>query len=358
MTDEFRNILIIKPSSLGDIVLALPALAALRRSFPDARISWLVRPEFTALLRNHPHLDDIIAFDRKLLGKAWFNPRACSALIHLVRRLRTGRFDVVFDFQGLFRTASLAWLSGCRRRFGSAEAREFAHVFYTQKVSQDLVSAHLVDYYMKIIRAAGAGDSSVDFVLSLEPEAMRSVARMLARHNVLHNGYAVFVPGSAHEDKCWPVERFAELAEKVAAKFGLSIVATGVQSEAQVVERLSSLANVPVMNLAGQTSLDELMVLLKEARLVVSNDTGPGHIAAAMGVPLVLIFGRSNPIRVGPYGRKQCIVAIDADGRGLAINSADPKHNINAITVEQVYNKVCEQINSHPRAGASHSSKD
>lgn len=346
MTDDFRNILIIKPSSLGDIVLALPALTALRRSFPNARISWLVRPEFAALLRNHPHLDEIITFDRKLLGKAWFSPRAFGALIRLVQRLRAGRFDVVFDFQGLFRTASLAWLSGCQRRIGSAEAREFAHIFYTQKVRQYPESAHLVDYYMKIIRTAGAGASSIDFVLSLEPEAVRSVARTLADHDVLKNGYAVFVPGSAHEDKCWPVERFAELADKVAAKFGFSIVATGVQSEAHVVERLSSLAKVPVVNLAGQTSLGELMVLLKEARLVVSNDTGPGHIAAAMGVPLVLIFGRSNPIRVGPYKRKQCIVAIDAEGRGLAINSADPKHNISAITVEQVYNKVCEQINN------------
>ncbi len=110
----FKNILIMKPSSLGDIILVLPALTALRRNFPDAKISWLVRPEFAALLENHPHLDRIIPFDRKFLGKAWFHPCAFAALLALIRRLRTARFDVVFDFQGLFRTASLAWLSGCR----------------------------------------------------------------------------------------------------------------------------------------------------------------------------------------------------------------------------------------------------
>ncbi len=136
MPEDFNNILIIKPSSLGDIVLALPALSALRKSFPNSRISWLVRPEFAALLENHPHLDEIILFDRKFLGKAWWNPGAFGALVSLIRRLRNGRFDVVFDFQGLFRTASLAWLSGCKRRFGRAGAREFAHIFYTHKVAQ------------------------------------------------------------------------------------------------------------------------------------------------------------------------------------------------------------------------------
>ncbi|MHC4368638.1 MAG: glycosyltransferase family 9 protein [Planctomycetota bacterium] len=129
MSESFKNILIIKPSSLGDIVLALPALTALRKSFPDAKISWLVRPEFAALLEHHPHLDEIILFDRKFLGKAWFHPGAFGALVLLIRRLRSCKFDVVFDFQGLFRTASLAWLSGCRKRFGRAGAREFAHIF-------------------------------------------------------------------------------------------------------------------------------------------------------------------------------------------------------------------------------------
>ncbi len=339
-----KNILIIKPSSLGDIVLALPALTALRRSFPNSRISWLVRPEFAALLENHPHLDEIIPFDRKFLGKAWFHPGAFGALVSLIRRLRNGRFDAVFDFQGLFRTASLAWLSGCKKRFGRAGAREFAHIFYTDKISQGMDSTHLVDYYLEIIRTAGARDIGVEFVLPEEPAAAESIDKLLTSHETAHNNYAVLVPGSAHQDKCWPTERFAELADKIAEQFGLSMVATGTGPEAPVVERLSRQSNVPITNLAGQTSLSELMALLGDAKLVVSNDTGPGHIAAASGVPLVLMFGRSNPVRVAPYGRKECVVAIDPDGRGLDINSTTPRHDIKAITVEQVYQKVCEQI--------------
>ena len=123
----------------------------------------------------------------------------------------------------------------------------------------------------------------------------------------------------------------------------LSIIATGTASERKAVEKLREKANVPLTNFAGRTNLGELIALLKTAKLVVSNDTGPGHIAAALGTPLVLIFGRTNPARVAPYKRNDCVVAVEPDGRGK-LNSADLKHDIKTITVDEVYQKVCEQI--------------
>jgi lipopolysaccharide heptosyltransferase I len=343
MSERFKNILITKPSSLGDIVLALPALRALRMSFPEAKISWLIRPEFAQLIENHPYLDEIITFDRKLLGKAWFHPGAFGALMSLIRKLRRSKFDIVFDFQGLFRTAFLAWLSGCKKRFGMANAREFATIFYTHKVPQDIESIHMVDYYLKIIQAAGASEFGVEFVFPPNPNAEDSVGRLLASHGIEDN-YAVLISGSAHQDKCWPPERFAQLADKISSQYGLSIVATGSASEADIVEKIKEKANVPIASIAGQTSLSELVALLKCARLVVSNDTGPGHIAAALGVPLVLMFGRTNPIRLEPYQRKHCVMAIEPDGRGVTISSTDPKYDIKLITVEQVYQKIAEQL--------------
>jgi len=346
MSNSYKNILITKPSSLGDIVLALPALTALHRSFPDAKISWLVRPEFAPLLENHPHLTEIIVFDRKLLGKAWFHSGAFGSLVSLVRRLRRSKFDVVFDFQGLLRTASLARLSGCKKRFGMANAREFASIFYTHKIPQDIDCIHMVDYYLKIIKAAGATELDVEFVFPQNSKAPDSVGRLLASHEVPNDNYAVFVPSSAHRDKCWPAERFAALAEKISSQFGTSIVVTGSASEAGIIESLKEKANAPIVSLAGKTSLSELIALLEGARVVISNDTGPGHIAAALGVPIVLLFGRTNPYRLTPYGRKHCIMAIEPESRGLAINSSNPKHNITAITVEQVYQKVLEQLDN------------
>ena len=345
MTERFKNILITKPSSLGDIVLALPALRALRMSFPEAKISWLIRPEFAQLIENHPHLDEIVTFDRKLLGKAWFHPGAFGALLSLIRKLRRSNFDVIFDFQGLFRTASLAWLSGCKTRLGMANAREFATIFYTHKIPQDIENIHMVDYYLKIIQAAGASEFGVEFVFPPNPDAEDSVDRLLASHGIKEN-YAVLISGSAHQDKCWPPERFAQLADKISSQYNLSIVATGSASESGIVEKLQEKAKVPIANLAGQTSLSELVALLKRAKLAVSNDTGPGHIAAASGIPLVLMFGRTNPIRLEPYLRKHCVMAIEPDGRGVTINNSDPKYNIKVITVEQVYQKVSQQMDN------------
>jgi lipopolysaccharide heptosyltransferase I len=345
MPDTLENFLIIKPSSLGDIVLALPALTALRINFKNAKITWLIRPEFAPLLKNHPHVTDLYIFDRKLLGKAWFHPRAFVSLLLFIRRLRRSRFDAVIDLQGLFRTASLAWLSGCKKRFGMARARELAHFFYTDKVARDPDCIHLVDYYLKIVQTITGSKTQASFVFPHDPDAVDSVSTLLKINDIKTDNYAVFITGSAHSDKCWPIQRFAALADKISSHFHLSIAATGTESEKDTVESLKKLANVPIASLAGQTSLTELIALLKAAKLVVTNDTGPGHIAAALGTPLVMIFGRSNPARVAPYRSPQSVVAIEPAGRGLRPDSSDPKYDINKITVAQVYQKICEQLN-------------
>ena len=345
MAENLKNILIIKPSSLGDIVQALPALSALRRTFPDATITWLIRPEFAKLIENHPHLNDIILFDRKFLGKAWHNPRAFAALLSLIKQLRRNKFDTVLDLQGLFRTAALAWLTGCKKRFGMKTAREFAHIFYNQKVPQDARSIHVVDYYLKVVKAVGVSDLAVEFIFPQNPAAADSVSALLIQQNITQNNYAVFIPGSAQTDKCWPIERFAALADKLADEFGFAIVATGTQSEKPIAEKFKTLTSAPVANLAGQTNLPQLTALLSTAKLVLSNDTGPGHVAAALGTPLAMIFGWANPIRIFPYKRSDCVVAVDPFTRDpKQLRSPDPKHDVTAITIEQVYTTVCQQL--------------
>jgi len=346
MPKAFKNILIIKPSALGDIVQALPALSALRKSFPDAQISWLVRPQFAPLLENHPHLTRVIHFDRKFLGKAWFHPGAFAAMLSLFRRIRRCQFDAVFDFQGLFRTAFLARVSGCKKRFGLTDAKELSRFFYTHRIKKPADSPHVVDYYLNLIRATGASEPEVEFALPHDAAAEESVRRLLATNSITSQQYAVLVPSSTHADKCWPIDRFAELAAKLSCGHNLSIVATGSPSEAPLVERLVQSADVPIGNLAGRTSISELIALLENAALVVSNDTGPGHIAAALARPVVMIFGRSNPLRVAPYHMANAVVAIDPKGRGLLPDSTNPLHNIRLITLDDVYQKVQMQLNA------------
>jgi lipopolysaccharide heptosyltransferase I len=372
MPSVWKNILLIKPSSLGDIVMALPALSALRRSFPQARITWLVRPAFAPLIEGHPHLDEIIHFDRKKLGKAWYCPFAMKALGSLIADLRRRRFDTVLDLQGLLRSASLAWACGCKHRFGPDWGREFAHWFYTTTVPRHADWVHVIDYYMKIIEAMGGCDRGVEFVLPEKPAVAASVRDLLHRSlkcevssvkpqakadavegktsdfklqtSNFKLPYAVIIPGSAQVSKCWPAERFGALADRLASEHGLSIVATGGGAENAMVERIQSHAKCRIVNLAGRTSLPELVEVLRSARLVVSNDTGPGHIAAALGKPLVMMFSWSNPLRVGPYRRPECIVGRDIATRGLAIKSRDPQHAIQHITLDEVYARVAAQL--------------
>jgi heptosyltransferase-1 len=338
-----ENILLIKPSALGDIVMTLPALSALRRNFPQARLTWLVRPEFAPLLEGHPHLDEIALFDRRLLARAWRSPAAARGLLTLISGLRRSRFDAVLDVQGLFRTGLLAWLSGSPQRVGP-RWREMAHLFYTTSIPPRREWIHVVDYYLKLVGVLGASDLRVEFILPEKPAAATTVHELLSRCHIDPARYAVIIPGSAQASKCWPAERFAALVDRLASAHGLAVAATGSHSESPMIERVRSLSRHPMVNLAGQTSLPELVEILRGARLVVSNDTGPGHIAAALGRPLVMLFSWSNPLRVGPYGRPECVVARDVSARGLRNRSRNPRHGIQNLTLDEVYAKAVEQL--------------
>ena len=185
---------------------------------------------------------------------------------------------------------------------------------------------------------------SVEFKLPDVTNESERIKNLLAKENVRQGKYAVIIPSAARPEKIWPIERFAELSDKIAERFGLSIVATGSKGERQYVNALGKAAKTRIVNLAGQTTLRELIALLKGASLVISNDTGPGHIAAGLGVPMVMIFGPVNPARLHPYKRPECVAAIEPNTMGMEIESSDPRYDIRNITVEQVWEKVFRQL--------------
>jgi ADP-heptose:LPS heptosyltransferase len=225
-----------------------------------------------------------------------------------------------------------------------AGAREFAHLFYTDKIQQVQSDIHLVDYYLKMAEAAGAKRVDIEFKLPEDTEAAEAVKKLLKSQGVSLDKYFVIIPGAARPEKIWPLERFAQLADKIVSRFGGTIVATGSRGEREYIERFKAAAKSNVVNLAGQTSLRELTALLKGAKLVISNDTGPGHIAAALGVPIVMIFGPTNPARLHPYKKPESIAGTDPKAMGMKMESFDPKYSIHHITVEQVFEKICKQI--------------
>ncbi len=349
MDQTLTNILIIKPSALGDIVMALPALDALRTLLPHATISWLVQPEFAPLLRGHPQLDRIVSFDRHRLAGTWRNLHSLRALLHLRRDLRAAMFDCVLDFQGLLRSALLGHFTGTALRIGMANAREGAHWLYSRTIHQDTDNLHLVDFNLKLVQSLSAKPlPEAQFVFPRPSEARAWTQTLFEQQGLARRRYVIFVAGSAQRDKCWPVERFADLAGRIHDAFGLPILAVGSAGEGETIGQIGGQSRCPVLSLAGQTTLPQLVALMDSAALVVANDTGPGHVAAGLGVPLVMLYSWSNPARIYPYRRPECMVAVDPFGRGRQIKSRDPRHNVGNISVDEVFEKVCEQLNGQP----------
>jgi lipopolysaccharide heptosyltransferase I len=298
---EPQRILIVKPSALGDIVHALPVLNLLRRRFRSAEMSWLVTPAFAPLLEDHPQIDRVWRFERGPRGGAWRDARTMKGLASLRRQLRDHRFDLVIDLQGLFRSGWLTAQTRAPLRVGFAYAREAAAIFYTHKVRSRGVERHAIERYLDVAEELGCGRGPVEFEFGVGDGVRSAVQKRVGP-----KPYCVLLPGTNWATKRWPVEKFLNLAKRIAAERGLRCVLAGGNDVTALVPPDNG-----IDSFAGQTSLKELVALLEGAALVVANDSGPMHIAAALGRPLVSLFGPTNPVRTGPYGRLDTVLRLD-----------------------------------------------
>ena len=294
-----QRVLIIKPSAIGDVVHTLPVWNLLRRHWPVAQFSWLVTPTCAGLLDGQPDLN-VLRFERGRLARAWRSPSAAGELGSL-RQLLRGQFDLVIDLQGLFRSGWLAWETRAPVRIGFATAREFAPLFYTHRVPIDTPEQHALARYLKLIAALGCPTAPVEFPFVVSEADRAHVASLIANDSP----YAVLLPGTNWPTKRWPVERFAELVGPLRERFGLTSVVAGGAGDVEIAKQVPGEINV-----AGQTTLPQLVALLQRASLVIANDSGPMHIAAALGRPLVTLFGPTNPVRTGPYGRDDAVLRL------------------------------------------------
>jgi lipopolysaccharide heptosyltransferase I len=296
-----QRVLLVKPSALGDIVHTLPVLNLLRKRWPAAHLAWLVNSAFASILEGHPQLDQVVTFDRLRFGAGWWNPAAAIGLRRFLRELRAQNFDLVIDLQGLFRSGWMTRGTRAPIRVGFSNARELAHLFYTHRVQVPASCQHAVDRYVHVCRFLGC-EGGVEFNFHVTDEDRDSVARMLPETA----RYAVLLPGTNWPTKRWPAEHFAATVGPLREKYGLkSVIAGGAE--------VSSIAGeIPgATDLTGKTNLKQLVALLERAALVIANDSGPMHIAAALGRPLVTLFGPTNPHRTGPYGRLDSVVRLD-----------------------------------------------
>ncbi len=348
-TRDFGRILLIKPSALGDIIHALPVLSGLRQRYPRAHISWLVNREYLDLLAEHPLLDQAIPFDRQALRSIRGTMRWALDARAFVRNLRQQRFELAIDLQGLFRSGLLAWVSGAPVRLGFRPAREGAGVFYNRTIPTSDRNVHAVDRNYQVARVLGFDMLPIDFPLNVAADH-RDVLRQILGDLGLepHSPYAVVVPGSRWETKNWDPDRFAAVIDRLHHHPQLGAVLSGSPSERPLCERIARQCRRPVVNLAGRLNLPEWVALIEQAAVVLCNDSAALHVAAALGRPLVTIFGPTDPRRTGPYGSPAAVLQAPLDCAPCYIRKLSGcgfQHQcMKDITVGQVHQAVAEAV--------------
>lgn len=296
------SILIIRPSALGDVCRSVPVLASLRAAFPSARIDWLVQDGFAEAISAHPALTDVIRFDRSGLGRD-LKAVQPESTIRFLRHLRSQRYDLAVDAQGLFRSGMLALATWARRRVGYSNAQELGWLGYTERhrVSREL---HAVDRMLALIEGAGV-PPVVDMRLHTLPAWRERASERLGPGRI-----GILAPTSRWIGKRWPAERFAEVAGRMLG-MGIDRVAiVGSRSEREQCGLLLDLASSDdrVIDLIGKTSVGELMAVIERASVVIANDSAAIHMAVGFSRPMVALYGPTSISRVGPYRRENDVV--------------------------------------------------
>ncbi len=296
-TIEPKRVCIIKPSSMGDVVHAMPILSALRGRWPSAHFCWVVNRPFQDLLQGHRDLDELIVYDR---GKKGLDLSGIASMAGLMGRLRRGRYDLTIDLQGLFRSAMMVAAAGSRVRVGLADAREGARWFYSHHVDAPRLGMHAVDRALRVARAFGAAAGEPHYNLPIGPGDRQWAAERLAP---LPRPRIILNLGAQWQTKRWPPEHFAAVARRAFDELGAGLIAVGSTGDRSLVDELKRrLDPIPVLDLSGQTTLPQLAAVCLECDLMVSNDTGPLHLAVAAGARAVGIYTCTDPALTGPYG--------------------------------------------------------
>jgi len=300
----YPRILLVKLSSLGDVVQALPTLEALRQRYPKGRITWLVESGQAPLLQGHPALDEVLAVPRLRLAEGW-RPRDLSSLLVLVRQLRHRSFDLVIDLQGLLKSALWVALARSPRKIGFDGTREGSYLVLTERLPKYDPDLHAVARYLQVAAYLGAPVSPPRFRLPSQLHGDISPILAAAQGRPL----VVLHPGARWPSKLWPAQAWAALARGVTNQGALPVI-TGSPADRELAQAIMAEKPGKVLNLVGRTTLGELSALLRVAALAVMCDTGPMHLAAAVGTKVVALFGPTAPWRTGPFGPGHEVVRL------------------------------------------------
>ena len=281
------RILVIKLSSLGDLFHALPAVHNLKVAL-NASVDWVTQEEYVDLVKCFTPVDRVIPFHRKTFFRT---------LGSFMRELRAFEYDYIVDFQGLLKSAVVAGLARGGTRIGPSFSREGARLFYSAVAGKCNKRRHAVDENLDVVRYLGLGIIPHEFPVKFPSAGLTAKRPRIA-----------ILPISRWQTKTWPAERFAEVGGILSKKTNATFFLLGGAGDKDACDRIAAAIGAAVINMAGKTSMSETGGILKEMDMLISNDSGPVHMAAAVGTPVVAIFGPTESLRTGPFGDKHCVV--------------------------------------------------
>jgi lipopolysaccharide heptosyltransferase II len=335
------KILILKPSSLGDVVQALPVLRLLKRHLPASEIFWWIDSALAPLLEGDPDLTGVVRFERQ----RWAAPQHWPEMLRSLRWMRAQNFDWVIDLQCLARSGAFAWLANGQFLIGLDEVREGARGFYDVAIRRPSFHTHAVDWYLAVLPRLGV---PVHRNFQWLPERPAIAAAVQSKWQTDGARWIAIQPGARWENKRWPVEYFAELVRLLAKKFPDTRFAVLGTAENQSLGAAIARAEAQrCLNLCGRASLLEMVEWLRLSKLMVTNDTGPMHVAAALGKPLAALFGPTEPRRTGPYGHLENALRLDLPCSPCLKSHCTyekPNECLKAISPATVFERVCRQF--------------
>ena len=345
---DARRIALIKPSALGDIVHSLPVLSALRVRFPAAHITWVVNSSYESLLSGHPDLTDTLPFDRGALKGV---RRSLATAYAFLTALRRRRFDLVIDMQGLLRSGVMARLSGAARRVGFANAREGSRYAYTDRIpSPAQHAAHAVDRMWCVAEAFGVGHLPKVFRVPLQPAEVDAARHELA---ALPRPLVAVAVGAKWLTKRWPAEHFAELLNRAHAHSGGTAVFVGASDDTPLSQAVIANLRGPALDLTGKTSLPRLSAVLSLADVMLGNDTGPLHLAAALGRPCVAPYTCTKVALHGPYSQTANCVETSVACGGSYLKKCGNMICMPELTPDRLWPELSKALDTWHRTSRS-----
>ncbi len=335
------RILIVKLSSLGDVIQTLPVLSPLREKYPQAHITWLVEEETAELLMDHPLIDHVLIFRKNSWLRALANHRkwmqAFRDASDFIQNLRSVSYDLVIDFQGLLKSGMLVGVCRGKRKVGFSPAREKSHIFLKEKVPYPQSALYAVDRYLHLIESLGCSCASPDFCISIRQHHRNNVLRFFNNNRINpDHAIAILHPGTRWKTKLWGEEKWAALGDLLHERDGVQVIFTGSQADTSLVRKITEGMKFPGINTAGKWGLKELAFLQTQADIVVTPDSGPMHLAAAMGTPVVALFGPTDEARTGPYGNIHRVVAASVECRPCLLRKCASPECMTQISVREI----------------------